>query len=48
MRDLQFTYTPEHANYHISIHDLATNEILVGDVIGAYFKFDKINNDLYL
>lgn len=47
-RELQFIYTPGHADHHISIHDLATNGIFAGDAIGAYFKFDKINIDLYL
>ncbi|HDR7713906.1 TPA: hypothetical protein QCX89_006050 [Bacillus cereus] len=45
-RELQFIYTPGHADHHISIHDLATNGIFAGDAIGAYFKFDKINIDL--
>ncbi len=36
-RELQFIYTPGHADHHISIHDPATNGIFAGDAIGAYF-----------
>lgn len=47
-RELQFIYTPGHADHHISIHDLATNGIFAGDAIGAYFHFPEIHIDLYL
>jgi len=47
-RELQFIYTPGHANHHISVHDLATNGIFAGDAIGAYFHFPEFRIDLYL
>ncbi|KXH80325.1 MULTISPECIES: MBL fold metallo-hydrolase [Bacillus] len=47
-RELQFIYTPGHAEHHISIHDLDTNGIFAGDAIGAYFHFPEIPFDLYL
>lgn len=45
-RELQFFYTPGHADHHMSIYDSATNGIFAGDTLGA--KFPEIDYNLYL
>ncbi|MEG7835341.1 MBL fold metallo-hydrolase [Bacillus cereus] len=45
-RELQFFYTPGHADHHMSIYDSATNGIFAGDTLGA--NFPEIDYNLYL
>ncbi|HDR4441083.1 hypothetical protein BK720_06585 [Bacillus thuringiensis serovar brasilensis] len=45
-RELQFFYTPGHANHHMSIYDSAINGIFTGDTLGA--NFPEIDYNLYL
>ncbi|MCU5646350.1 MBL fold metallo-hydrolase [Bacillus cereus] len=47
-RELQFVYTPGHADHHMSIHDPATEGVFSGDAIGAYFTLPEINFNLCL